>query len=248
MKSHHRPWLILVAFAAAAAGCRAAKPTFAMAPLPAGIQTQTIPWKGGDLNCTIAVPRDYDGRAAVPLILALHYSGKVAPFFAKDFVKELIEPGLRETGGIIVAPDSLSGDWTSSRNEEAVLALLNSVPLAYKIDPKKVVVTGFSMGGQGAWFFAGKYPERFSACIPIAGKPDSSGAWRVPVLAIHSQKDEVMPLAATQDRIAQLKKQALYAELVVLGEPTHYDVAAYVPALKGSVAWLQKVWKPRPTM
>ena len=57
-------------------------------------------------------------------------------------------------------------------------------------------MTGFSMGGAGTWHFASRFPERFSAAIPMAGRPPADiGAWKMPVLAIHSRSDEVVPIA-----------------------------------------------------
>ena len=63
-------------------------------------------------------------------------------------------------------------------NEQGVNVLLAAVEKSYAIDQKKVVVTGFSMGGRGTWDWADKYPDRFSAAIPISGTPAASGAWR----------------------------------------------------------------------
>ncbi len=82
-----------------------------------------------------------------------------------DVVRILIGPALAELGAVIVAPDSVRGDWSSPENEEAVIALLDTILARYSIDRKKVVVTGFSMGGAGAWHFAEKFPARFSALV-----------------------------------------------------------------------------------
>jgi pimeloyl-ACP methyl ester carboxylesterase len=75
----------------------------------------------------------------------------------------LIQPALGELGAVIVAPDSLDGRWSTPANERAVNALLAAVEKNYVIDQKKVIVTGFSMGGQGTWYWGEKYPDRFSA-------------------------------------------------------------------------------------
>src|ERR1700676_4865884 len=114
---------------------------------------------------------------------------------------------LAELGAIIVAPDSVRGNWSSPENEKAVNALLDMVVAHYSIDKKKIAVTGFSMGGAGSWHFAEKFPERFSAAIPVAGTPPSSASgWRLPVLAIHSRDDQVAPFDPTEARIAELQK------------------------------------------
>jgi pimeloyl-ACP methyl ester carboxylesterase len=67
-------------------------------------------------------------------------------------------------------------DRRSGENEEAVNALLDMVMGHYAIDKKRVAVTGCSMGGTGSWHLAEKFPERFSAAIPIASRPPASAA------------------------------------------------------------------------
>ena len=60
------------------------------------------------------------------------------------------------------------------------LARQNNCFKCHAIDKAKVVVTGYSMGGAGTWHFAEKYPERFSAAIPVAGRPPASAqGWKL---------------------------------------------------------------------
>ena len=67
-----------------------------------------------------------------------------------------------------VAPDALGGDWTDAKNEQAAVWLVKSAMKTYAIDPKRVVVTGFSLGGQGTWFLASRHQDVFTAAIPVA--------------------------------------------------------------------------------
>jgi predicted peptidase len=122
--------------------------------------------------------------------------------------------------------------------------LLDSVIAQYAIDQKKIAVTGFSMGGTGAWQLAEKFPERFSAAIPIASRPPASAAaWRLPVLAIHSRDDQVAPFAPAEARIAELQKQGVNAKLVALTGITHYETYRFRDALHDAIPWLREVWK-----
>ena len=156
----------------------------------------------------------------------------------------LIGPALAELGAIIVAPDSVRGDWSSPENEKAVNALLDLILAHYSIDKKKIAVTGYSMGGAGAGHFAEKFPERFSAAVPVAGRPPSSASeWRLPVLAIHSHDDQVVPFAPTEARIAELKKAGVNATLIPLTGVTHYETHRFAGALRQAVPWLREVWK-----
>ena len=156
----------------------------------------------------------------------------------------LVRPALEELGAIIVAPDSLRGDWSTAENERAVKELLDNVLGSYNIDKKKIVVTGFSMGGAGAWHIAEKYPDYFSAVIPVSGRPPASIAeWRLPVLAIHSHNDQVVPFGPTEARITELQKAGKRAELIPLTGITHYETYRFVDGLRQAVPWLRQIWK-----
>lgn len=198
------------------------------------------------IHYALSIPRNYSPSTPVPLILALHFGvgGGDAAGAGGDVVQILIGPALAELGAIIVAPDSVRGDWSSSENQKAVNALLDMVLARYSIDKKKVVVTGFSMGGAGAWLFAEKFSERFSAAIPVAGRPlASASGWRLPVLAIHSHDDQVVPFGPTEARIAELQKAGVNAKLIPLTGITHYETSRFRDALRQAIPWLRDVWK-----
>jgi predicted peptidase len=215
-------------------------------PIP-GLHNMTLPRTGEPLvRYAISIPRGYSPSSRVPLVLALHFGvqdGKSAGA-GRAVVQSLVAPALAELNAIIVAPDSVRGNWSTPENVNAVIALLDSVTARYAIDAKKVVVTGYSMGGTGSWYFGEKYPERFSAAIPVSGRPPGSASgWRLPVLAIHSHDDQVVPLGPTEARIAELQKAGVNAMLISPTGVTHYETSRFQEALRQSVSWLQEVWK-----
>jgi predicted peptidase len=197
------------------------------------------------IHYAISIPRNYS-PARVPLILALHFGvgdGDSAGA-GRDVVGILIGPALAELGAIIVAPDSVRGDWSSPENESAVNALLDMILANYSIDTKKIAVTGFSMGGTGSWHFAANYPERFSAAIPVAGRPPASASeWRLPILAINSRDDQVAPIGPTEARITELQKSGVNAKLIALTGITHFETYRFVDGLRQAVPWLREIWK-----
>jgi len=218
----------------------------ASVPTP-GLHLQSLP-RADELTIhyAISIPRNYSRSTPVPLILALHFGvgNQGASGAGRDVVQILIGPALAELGAIIVAPDSLRGDWSTSENEKAVKDLLDMVMARYSIDKKKVVVTGFSMGGTGTWHFAEKFPERFSAAIPVAGRPPADPAgWHLPVLAIHSRDDQVVPFGPAEARIAELQKAGVNAKLIPLAGITHFETYRFKDALHQAVPWLREVWK-----
>jgi predicted peptidase len=198
------------------------------------------------VHYAISIPRNYSPSVPVPLILALHFGvgdgGSAGA--GGDVVRLLIGPALAELGAIIVAPDSVRGDWSTPENESAVNALLDKVLAGYRIDPKKIAVTGFSMGGTGSWHFAAKYPQRFSAVIPVAGRPPAPAPdWRLPVLAIHSRDDQVVAFGPTEARIAELQASGVNAKLIALSGITHFETRRFVDGMRQAVPWLREIWK-----
>src|SRR6266853_2485652 len=85
------------------------------------------------IRYAISIPGNYSPSTPVPLILALHFGvgGGDAAGAGGDVVQILIGPALSELGAIIVAPDSVRGDWSSPENENAVNALLDMVVARY---------------------------------------------------------------------------------------------------------------------
>jgi hypothetical protein len=81
----------------------------------------------------IYVPPNYS-PTPVPLILALHFGvgGGDASGAGGDVLQILVGPALAELGAIIIAPDSLKGDWSTPENEKAVTALLDMVEASLK--------------------------------------------------------------------------------------------------------------------
>ncbi len=215
--------------------------------LTPGLHSLSLPREGEPaIRYAISIPHSYSPSTPVPLILALHFGvgGGGADGAGRDVVQILIGPAFAELGAIIVGPDSVKGDWSSPENEKAVNALLDSVQARYSIDKKKVVVTGFSMGGTGSWHFAESFPERFSAAIPVAGRPPATAAgWRLPVLAIQSHDDQVVPFGPTEARIAELQKAGVNAKLIPLTGITHYETYRFRDALRQSIPWLREIWK-----
>ena len=198
------------------------------------------------IGYAISIPPSYSSSTPTALILALHYGigNRDSTGVGVDLVKGIIGPAFEGFGAIIVAPDSVRGNWSTSENEKAVNVLLDMVIARYAIDKKRVAVTGYSMGGTGSWHLAEKFPERFSAVLPIASTPPASAVgWRLPVLAIQSRDDQVVPFDPAAGRIVELQKAGVNAKLIALSGIAHYEVARFREPLRQAVPWLQEVWK-----
>jgi predicted peptidase len=206
---------------------------------------------GSQIRYAVSVPESYDGREEVPLVLSLHYGwggdGSPPRNYGEGHMRLLVEPALRELGAIIVAPDipAPARRWSEPSSDRAVMELLDHVRAEYRIDPDRILVTGFSLGGHGTWFMAAEHPEIFSAAIPMAGwaQPDwLEKMGDMPLYVIHARNDEVVPFAAAEEAVAAAEAKGIPVELVVVEKLTHYDTARYVTYLRNAVPWIQSVW------
>lgn len=59
--------------------------------------------------------------------------------------------------------------WNTVEGERFVLSLVERAKRTYDLDPNRVFVAGFSMGGTGSWFLAGRHPHLFAASLPFSG-------------------------------------------------------------------------------
>jgi predicted peptidase len=195
---------------------------------------------------TLAVPAGYTGDESVPLVLALHYGGHGTPYFGNGVLTGLVEPALRELEAIIVAPDCSGRDWTDPQSEADVTAVLDHVESNFNIDRQRTLVTGYSMGGIGTWYLAGRYPDRFRAAAVVSGSPPEDVLdidWEVPVYAIHSRDDDVVPIEPTEVAIEHLRSLGIQVEFVALSGIGHYETSRFLGPLRAVIPWLEDIWQ-----
>lgn len=209
--------------------------------LSAGIHQATLPLPvGGDFAFSYAVPSPAPAPGdSVPLIIALHFAGGNG----EDYLVNLAEPGLRDLGGIIVAPNVLGTVWTNFLSENAVMGFISLALEAWPIDPDRVVVTGYSDGGFGTWYLTDRHPEVFSAGIPMASHPVGSLEQRGPLFVIHGGQDELFSVQTTIQAVDILRSNGTIIELRVPEALSHYEAYSYVATLREGVPWLlDTIW------
>lgn len=112
----------------------------------------------------------------------VHYAGSVAR--SPDF------PFL------VVSPKTDRTVWEPERLIDLVDELLRDENLRWKIDPERIYLTGFSMGGFGTLSVAAEYPDRFAAFVPVAGGTFAKEMERFPpkpIWSFHGELDDVVP-------------------------------------------------------
>jgi predicted peptidase len=200
----------------------------------------------GNVKYAIEIPPGYDGKTPVPLVLVLHYGydgAKPAPYTGQEII-DAFHPGLSSLKAVIIAPDALGGDWTDARNEKAAVWLTRSAMKTYAIDSKKVVITGFSLGGNGTWFIGSRHQDLFTGAIPVAAPPAGADAtWKIPVYVIHSDADQVVPFASAKSHAEAVKAKGAKIEFRSVSGLSHYKTGSYARYLNDAVNWLQAQWK-----
>ena len=143
-----------------------------------GFHLRAVKTPSGERKYTVFVPNGYDGTRPFPAVLFLHGSGERG----NDGIRGgqiglgaaiLAHP--EQFPAIAVLPQAVQTWAADSDDAKAALAALDDVLATYKVDRKRVALTGLSMGGAGTWSIASARPELFSAIVPICGrgKPES---------------------------------------------------------------------------
>lgn len=200
---------------------------------------------GGTMRYALSIPRPYDARRPRPLVLVLHPGGERFPYYGGAFLEQIVAPALADLDAILIAPDCPANAWTDAVAERAVLALVRATLGGYEIDRRRILVTGFSLGGRGTWFLAARHADLFTAAIPIAGstgdqQPEDLAD--IPTYIIHSRNDEVVPFAGSERVATALRELGRPVEFEPLSGPTHFQMGAYVDALRRAGRWVMARW------
>ena len=184
-----------------------------------------------------------------PLFVHLHGAAGGDPN-AHKATSCYVEPGLENVEAYVISPNGGLNLWQEPINQSQVIGLVTLATKYWKIDPNRVVVMGYSNGGNGSWFFAETQPELFSAGIPMASSYNTTGLdgqprkIETPLYVIHGEKDELFPLEDTQKWVDQSVQLGSPIELVVAPGLSHTEPCEYVPYLQDAVEWLQNtIWQ-----
>lgn len=220
------------------------KDDLAQADLSPGIHRETASLGGGQtLRYAMSVPVLLQ-REKVPLVISLHGGGLITPYYGEGLLKGLVDPAFKEMRAIIVAPDVPAPSWVDPKSEETVIDFIKHAIEVWPVDPNRVVLTGYSAGGIGAWFLTGKHPDVFSAGIPMAADPvtgDLPGVGQVPLYVIHGSDDEMFSVDKVERAVEDVRAKGGTVELTVLDGVSHGHIQGHREALEAAAAWLEEV-------
>jgi predicted esterase len=139
---------------------------------------------------------------------------------------------------IIVAPMLVETRAFRSFPEVYMSGALDEILADFRVDEKRVYLTGLSMGGEATYRFALYRPEAFAALAVFAGfdarfspsgraegfKPSDLALSRmkdIPVWAFHGAEDPLVPLADAQQTVDALKQAGVEVQFTILAHHDH---------------------------
>lgn len=164
-------------------------------------------------------------KEAKPLLVFLHGSGekgtdiqKVIAFGPYAYAQE------NNLDAYVLAPQCREDEhW----EPESLHQLVQKVIKENNIDPRRVYLTGLSMGAWGAWNLAFAHPETFAALVPIAGFVDriplveSCKIRTIPTRIFHGLLDDVVPPDNSFEIYKKLKGCHPDIELTLFDDANH---------------------------
>lgn len=238
--------------------CLAATVAAAQAPTKTGFVDRVCKAPGGgNRKYVVFVPADYNANPdkKYPVIMFLHGSGE-----GGDDGKAQVGVGMgpsvaakKATFPFVVVFPQFKDRWNAdSADGRRTMVILDEVLNDYRTDPKRVSLTGVSMGGMAVWQYAALHPARWAAIVPVCGTynhaPLKADLLRdVPCWCFHGAKDQDAPIKESRAMIDQLKAAGGKPLFTVDKEGTHsYGYFNSVYGNDKLYEWLarQERWAP----
>ena len=192
--------LMVLAAAASLAATVAIAGTSVAPPEAESTQIAKRGTPGGGYPYQLFLPKGYNASPDQkwPLVIFLHGSGERG--IDLELVKKNGPPKIivAHPGSpfILVSPqlELVENNRWDTAKLDTMLAWLR---LWYRVDPRRIYLTGLSLGGYGAWNWALKRPDLFAAIVPVAANSedkslDPCALKDMPIWAFHGDQDDVV--------------------------------------------------------
>jgi len=212
------------------------------------------PWRPGKArgDFLLALPKGYTPARAWPLVVALHgASGR-----AGDIVAAYV-PHLTDRGCMVLLPtiSDPKANWSAVEERANVYRAVAWVARRYRVDFRRLIVSGVSMGGSGCWSHLLLQPEIWSAAAPVAGYPTgidrhAAGALTdVPLYILHGTDDATVPIEPVRRAVSVLRNAGIEPTFVEARGTGHAPPPRYWAGLHEWVAARKpKRYSPRPLL
>lgn len=179
-------------------------------------------------------------------------------------------PGFPNMGAILVAPWGYGKAGPRQLGEHDVLRVIEEMKAAYRVDPTRVSITGYSLGGTVAFALPLHYPSLFCAAAPLCGYPNlttyqsvkdvphtewedamiarrflgnyAANGMHVPLHIVHGGQDGPHRSAVIADRYKALG----YSRIFDVQDDLAHNVWDYAYEDGHMIAWLKKKQQPHP--
>ena len=169
--------------------------------------------KGVGGNYALYVPPEYKADTAYPLIFFLHGYGD-AGTAGRQYMAVGLPAALGSTptdgfGFFVLMSQGHTGIWTQGDDARRALEQLALVQKEYRIDPKRISLTGISSGAAGIWDIAAQDPHRWAAMVMVSPAACdltlAPALARVPCWIFHNSYDQRVPVRGTREMVASLR-------------------------------------------
>lgn len=136
----------------------------------------------------LTIPEEYDGSRPLPLDVVEH--GRAVARYEVEFIAQFPQRGPDRPhlpGTISVEIFGRGNNAYHWPGEADIFETIQSVSKSYKVDPDRVALRGFSMGGAGVWHSALHHPGLWATVEAGAGDNESHRMRVLPDLAPHQQ-------------------------------------------------------------
>jgi hypothetical protein len=165
----------------------------------------------------VHVPEDYRGDQPFPLLIWLS-GGPGRALLGLPGARDVIG----RLGYLVVFPQAADLWWTAA-STAVVNALRDEVMRRFNVDANRVYMSGASNGGTGAYWYATFWPQRFAAVVSLMGAgpfvghttetPLAANLEGLPILFAHGDKDEIIPMDASEKTAAEVRREAPHAKV-----------------------------------
>jgi pimeloyl-ACP methyl ester carboxylesterase len=194
--------------------------------------------RGAETNYALYVPWGYRGDRPYPLILFLHGFGDRGTRGTQfTWIGLPFTVGHRDIDFLVLCPQGHSGNWEPTGDDaRKAMELLAAVQKDYRVDPKRISLTGVSSGGNGVWHLAAAHPDRWAAIVPVAasGYPGLAPAIKhIPCWCFHNTYDAGPAVESPRKMIEALTAEGGHPRYTEFLEINHnaWDWAYTMPEL-----------------
>ncbi len=140
---------------------------------PTGFLNRSISVDGKAYRYVLYLPSNWTPDQKWPVILFLHGAGERGSDGLKQSqigIGGAVRMHSERYPFVIVMPQCAEGQWWSQpAMQKMALATLDAEVKEFNGDPRRLYLTGLSMGGYGTWAFAENNPTKFAAIAPVCG-------------------------------------------------------------------------------